>query len=168
VGKPWFDDYSEEVRDEYLQLLNHFIDSGYRSLNIETQEVTFDGRKVHFLSNAVGIVEENCLTGIWGTQVDITQLKEMETALSRSESRTRSLLDAIPDLIFELRRDGTILQFMPSGINEPLFPPEQFLNKTIAEVLPGLADQTAFAIERALESGLVNAFEIRCWLSCVM
>jgi PAS domain S-box-containing protein len=107
----------------------------------------------------VGILTDHHLTGIWGTQVDITELKRMETALIRTETRTRSLLNAIPDMIFELRRDGTILQFMPSGIHEPLFPAEQFINKTIAEVLPHVADQTAFAIERAIESGLVNAFE---------
>jgi PAS domain-containing protein len=114
---------------------------------------------VTFLSNAVGILENDCLIGIWGTQVDITQSKQMEIALARTETRTRGLLSAIPDMIFELRRDGTILQFIPSGINEPLFPPQQFLNKTMAEVLPTIADQTSFAIERSLESGLVNAFE---------
>jgi signal transduction histidine kinase len=136
-----------------------FIESSYQTRNLETQEVTLDGRMVTFLSNAVGILEGNYLTGIWGTQVDITQLKRMEMALSRTETRTRGLLNAIPDLIFELNRDGRILQFMPSGINEPMFPPEEFLHKTVAEVLPHVADQTAFAIERALESGLVNAFE---------
>ena len=159
VGKLWFDSDSEQSRNEYLQMMRHFIESSYQNRNFETQEVTIDGRMVTFLSNAVGILEDSYLTGIWGTQVDITRLKRMELALSRSETRTRGLLNAIPDLIFELNREGRILQFMPSGINEPLFPPEQFLNKTIAEVLPHVADQTAFAIERALESGFVNAFE---------
>ena len=159
VGKLWFDTDAEQGRNEYVQSVLQFIEAGYRTRNLETQEITFDGRSVSFLSSTVGILENDHLIGIWGTQVDITQLKKMELALSRTETRTRGLLNAIPDMIFELRRDGTILQFMPSGINEPLFPAEQFLNKSIAEVLPALADQTAFAIERALESGLVNAFE---------
>ncbi len=159
VGQPWFDGSNEPVTNEYIRIVTRFIDSGYEARNFETTEVTMQGRTVHFLSNAVGIVEDDVLTGIWGTQVDITRLKRMETALSRSERRTRGLLNAIPDLIFELDRDGRFLQFMPSGINEPIVPAEQFLNKTVAEVLPAIADQTAFAIERALESGLVNAFE---------
>lgn len=159
VGKRWFDTDSEQITNEHLQSMLRFIGSGYQIRNYETQEATLDGRTVHFLSSAVGILDENSLTGIWGTQVDITHSKKMEMALSRTETRTRGLLNAIPDMIFELSRDGTILQFMPSGMNEPLFPPEQFLNKTIAEVLPSVAEQTAFAIERALESGLVNAFE---------
>lgn len=159
VGKPWFAMENEDPQEQYIRVVKHFVESGYQARNFETREVTSDGRTVHFLSNAVGIVEGDQLTGIWGTQVDITASKRMESALSRAEVRTRGLLNAIPDMIFELSRTGRILQFMPSGINEPLFPPEQFLNKTIAEVLPDLADQTAFAIERALESGLVNAFE---------
>lgn len=159
VGKPWFEMESQPTKNEHYQIVQHFVESGYQARNYETQEIVSDGRMVYFLSSAVGIRDENYLTGIWGTQVDITQSKMMEMALSRTETRTRGLLNAIPDMIFELHRDGTILQFMPSGVNEPLFPPEQFLNKSISDVLPGLAQQTSFAIERALESGLVNAFE---------
>lgn len=159
VGQLWFESSTQQVRDEYIQMVKQFIESGYQARNVERREVTADGRTVYFLSNAAGIVDDHQLTGIWGTQVEITQLKRMEAALSRSESRTRGLLNAIPDMIFELNRDGRILQFIPSGINEPLFPPEEFLNKTVTEVLPEIADQTAFAIDRALESGLVNAFE---------
>jgi signal transduction histidine kinase len=62
-------------------------------------------------------------------------------------------------MIFEIRQDGTILQFISSELNKPLLPPDQFLGKTIREILPAVADQTHFAIERVLESGQVHAFE---------
>jgi signal transduction histidine kinase len=65
----------------------------------------------------------------------------------------------VPDMVFELKRDGTIVQFIPSPVNDPLMPPEEFLGKTIAEILPSIATQTAFAVERALASGQVSAFE---------
>jgi PAS domain S-box-containing protein len=131
----------------------------YRSGNRETREVNRLGETVYFLNNAVGVIKEDCLTGLWGTQLDITALKNAEDALRRSEARIRALLNAIPDMIFEFNRDGRILQFIPSANSTPLFPPEQFMGKTIAEVLPTLSDQTAFAIDRALESGHVNAFQ---------
>ena len=131
----------------------------YRSGNRETREVNRFGETVYFLNNAVGVIKDEYLTGLWGTQLDITALKNAEEALRHSEARTRALLNAIPDMIFEFQRDGTILQFIPSANSRPLIPPEQFIGKNIGEVLPTLADRTMFAIHRALESGHVNAFQ---------
>jgi PAS domain S-box-containing protein len=90
---------------------------------------------------------------------DTTEQSNARDALRQSEVRLRAMLEAVPDMVFEIKRDGTIVHFIPSPINEPLLPPEEFLGKTIAEVLPAIADQSIFAIERALESGQVNAFE---------
>jgi signal transduction histidine kinase len=135
------------------------VQENYRSGNRETKEVTRYGDTVYFLNNAVGVIKDGFLIGLWGTQLDITPLKKAEEALRRSEARIRALLTAIPDMIFEFSSDGTILQFIPSEINQPLFPPEQFLGRKIGELLPALADQTNFAITRALESGHVHAFQ---------
>ena len=149
-----------EVTENNFQATLKLVKEGYRSGNRETKEQTRDGRIVYFLNNAVGVIEDDCLVGLWGTQLDITALKTTEEALLLSEARTRALLDAIPDMIFEFKRDGTILQFISSATNRPLLPPEQFLGKNIREVLPGsVANQTTFAIERVLDSGHVHAFE---------
>ncbi len=90
---------------------------------------------------------------------DITSQKLAQDALFRSEARMRAMLEAIPDMIFELRRDGTILHYIPSASMRPLLPPEEFIGKPVAELIPSIADQTAFATERSLESGQVQAFE---------
>jgi PAS domain S-box-containing protein len=151
--------YGEVPNEINYQSTLKVIKDGYRSANRETLEMTRTGEVAYFLNNTVGIINHDHLVGLWGTQLDITALKKAENALRRSEARIRALLNAIPDMIFEMNRDGTILQFIPSGMNEPLIPPEEFINKTIVQVLPAVAEQTMFAIERALESGLVNAFE---------
>lgn len=91
--------------------------------------------------------------------LDVTRQRQAQDALLRSEIRMRAMFDAIPDMLFELKSDGTILQFVPSALFDPLIPPEEFLGKKVADVLPSVAEQTAFSIARALESGQVNAFE---------
>jgi PAS domain S-box-containing protein len=148
----------EQLNEINYQSTLKLVKDGYRSGGRETKERTRDGETAYFLNNAVGVLEDDCLVGLWGTQLDITALKNTEDALRRSEARTRALLAAIPDMIFEFKQDGTILQFISSAMN-PILPPEQFLGKTIREVLPSVADQTYFAIERVLESGHVHAFE---------
>jgi PAS domain S-box len=150
----------ESLNQINYQATLKLVKEGYRSGNRETWEITRDGMTVYFLNNSVGIIKDDHLVGLWGSQLDITTLKKTEDALRLSEARTRALLDAIPDMIFEFNRDGIILQFIASTINQPLVPPEQFLGKSIEEVLPAsVADQTMFAIERVLESGHVHAFD---------
>jgi PAS domain S-box-containing protein len=149
-----------ELSEANYQATLKLVKEGYRSGNRETKEQTRQGKTVYFLNNAIGVIENDCLVGLWGTQLDITALKNTEAALRHSEARTRALLDAIPDMIFEFKRDGTILQFISSATNRPLLPPEQFLGKRIIDVLPpSVASQTMFAIERVLDSGQVHAFD---------
>ena len=147
------------IDEENYQSTLTLVRDGYRSGNRETREIRRDGTVAYFLNSAVGVFKDDMLVGLWGTQLDITAEKKAEDALRQSEARTNALLNAVPDMIFELRRDGTILHFIPSVGNQPLMPPEQFIGRTVGEVLPVLADQTAFAVNRALESGQLHAFE---------
>lgn len=159
IGTRILDLYGGTANQFNFQSTLQLVKAGYRGTDRETQEMTIDGRSVNFLNTAIGVIEDGQLTGVWGTQLDITPLKQAQEALQRSEARLRALLDAVPDMIFELKRDGTILQFIPSTVSEPIVPPEEFIGKTIAQVFPSLAEQTTFAIHRTLESGHVSAFE---------
>jgi PAS domain S-box-containing protein len=86
--------------------------------------------------------------------------RQSEDALRQSESRTRALLEAIPDMIFEMDSAGRILHFVPSSTIRPLVPPDDFLGKHISAIMPAsVADQTLFNIERALESGMLQVFD---------
>ena len=88
--------------------------------------------------------------------------RQSEEALRQSESRTRALLEAIPDMIFEMDRDGTILHFVPSSTMNPVLPPEEFLDKNISQIMPpAVTQQTIFNIERALDSGMLQVFEYK-------
>lgn len=54
----------------------------------------------------------------------------------RGGGENRVVLEAFPDMIFRLDRDGYYLDFRPSKEFEPFAPPAEFLGKRVTEVLP--------------------------------
>lgn len=90
--------------------------------------------------------------------------RQSEEALRQSESRTRALLEAIPDMIFEMDREGIILNFVPSSTMHPLMPPDQFLGRNISQVMPpDVTQKTMLYIERTLETGMLQVFEYKLY-----
>jgi two-component system, NtrC family, sensor kinase len=89
-----------------------------------------------------------------GTDTDLTALK-------RSEERLSALLQAIPDLIFRQRTDGTILDFSCSTAEETLLRPEHFVGRNIRDIpIPRhVADLTLVHIESVTREGLVAIYD---------
>ncbi len=91
---------------------------------------------------------------------DVTAQKMAQEALLQSEARTSALLNAIPDMIFEFSYDGVFLNFVPAKDIQPAISPKQFLGKNLKDLFPPeIAAQTLFALERAMETGQLHAFE---------
>jgi len=105
------------------------------------------------------LFDVNGQPGILSMFYDVTEQYEARDALRRSETRLRVMLESVPDMIFELKRDGYIVQFIPSSDGDLGLSSEEFVGKNIGDALPRVADQARFVIERALDSGQVNAFE---------
>jgi len=105
----------------------------------------------------VKLGDMDCLLSIL---YDITEQKEARDAAQKSEARMLALLNAVPDMIFEFSKDGVLLDFIPSTDFSPHMAPEQFLGKNIEVLFPAsVVGQTMFALERALDSGQLHAFE---------
>jgi len=105
----------------------------------------------------IQIGEENCILSMF---YDISVQKQAVQALRQSEARTRALLEAFPDMVMELSLDGMIINMIPPKGMEVSMPVENFVGKNIHEIFPqSTATQTLFAIERAVETHHMNAFE---------
>lgn len=107
------------------------------------------------------LIDEGGAPAILSMFYDITEQNKVQEALVQSEARVRALLEATPDMIFELTRSGRIVQFIPSAENDLFLQRDELIGKTLAQIFPSIADQAGFAIGRALASGQVNAFEYR-------
>jgi PAS domain S-box-containing protein len=76
-----------------------------------------------------------------------------ERSLSASESRTRAILRAFPDLIFVLNRDGVFIESHCASHTDLLMPPEEFTGRAMEDVLPPeMARLFRAAFERAAET----------------
>jgi diguanylate cyclase (GGDEF)-like protein/PAS domain S-box-containing protein len=92
---------------------------------------------------------------------DITDRRQAEEALQQSERQTRALLDAIPDLMFRLNREGTYLDFRAERHSDLLIPPETIIGTNIYDVpmLRKVIEQIMTAIGQALETGQIQGIE---------
>jgi signal transduction histidine kinase len=113
-----------------------------------------DGRTLVAIENLVGRFDsEGNLMQLQGYLADISELKQTELALRKSDAENRALLSAIPDLMFRLDQSGTILHFPSSHEDDPIFPPTGFVGQHISNLLPSdLAELTMSHAELALRT----------------
>jgi len=100
------------------------------------------------------------LQALEGFVVDITERRRADEALRSSEARNRALINAMPDMMFRISREGVLLEFIPSKDPEPVLPEGKFLGKNIKSLLPAdVARQALHHVRQALDSGDKQVFE---------
>jgi PAS domain S-box-containing protein len=84
---------------------------------------------------------------------EITDRKRVEEALRESEIKNRSLIAAIPDLMFRLNSEGVFLDYFPAKDEKNPRPSSDFIGKTIEEVFTmDLAYWTNHYLKKTLEN----------------
>jgi diguanylate cyclase (GGDEF)-like protein/PAS domain S-box-containing protein len=96
---------------------------------------------------------------VWSFR-DVTERRWAEDALEKSEATNRALLNALPDMMFRINREGVYLDFIPAKGMVPFVPPMQFLGKEVREVLPPeVAEPIMHYVHQALGTGETQIFE---------
>ncbi|MEH2402452.1 MAG: PAS domain S-box protein [Nostoc sp.] len=97
---------------------------------------------------------------LWnGLVMDITDRKLAEEKLLDSEARYKAILDAIPDLMFRISRDGEYLDLKSEGANLTLTR-EEIVGKHVQELLPSdVATISLEAIAKTLDTGTLQICE---------
>lgn len=91
---------------------------------------------------------------------DIHERQQAENALMKSEAENRAIIDAVPDLMFRLKRDGTLLDCHTKTASSLYAPKEKLIGEKISSILPpGLVEKSMEVIEKAFETGQVEQFE---------
>ncbi|WP_254564519.1 PAS domain S-box protein [Oscillatoria sp. HE19RPO] len=115
----------------------------------------------HYLTSKVPLKNpDGSIYAICGISTDITELKQTEKALCLSEERIQALLNAIPDLMFRQRVDGTYLDVQSQ---EPIFsrPPKELIGRNLRELpIPESIKTNLFErFQRAVQTGTLQTYE---------
>jgi len=91
---------------------------------------------------------------------DMSAQKRTMQALQQSEARVRALLEAIPDMIMEISKEGVIINVVPpKGMEEPM-PANRFIGRHVSQVFSkSVVSQTLLAIENSLLTNHIIMFE---------
>jgi PAS domain S-box-containing protein len=97
---------------------------------------------------------------IVGVAEDITDAKRMHDELLRNENKLRAFLSVVPDLVFRLRKDGSILEFFAPKDQSLLLPEANLIGKNIKHLLPPhLATEAMQHMAATLKSSQVQTFQ---------
>jgi signal transduction histidine kinase len=181
AGEVWSSEQPLVIQDygNWAKSVKELVDEGFcavmgQPLKVEDKvigvlAVSYIGKEQTFTQEQVNLMEQ--FASLASLAIDNARLHEkaqkeildrglIAVELRASEARTRAILASIPDMIFEISRDGTFLDFMASSEIKPVMPASQFIGKNIKQLFPQvIAEQTFFALERALTTGQMHAFE---------
>jgi len=116
-----------------------------------------DRKKVLEIQSSLISVNDNKM--IQGLARDITEQMRTQEKLIESEELGRAILDATPDIVFQIRSDGTFIGYKASA-DQLFLPPEEFLGKNLHDVLPGdLADLTLSHVKNVNQTKNLEIFE---------
>jgi PAS domain S-box-containing protein len=76
----------EILEDDWIALLTKFVQSQYKLINYQTDEICHDGTRVFFIHNLIGVIQSRKLAGLWSSRRNITDLKKAEESLNYKNS----------------------------------------------------------------------------------
>jgi len=152
--------------NENDEIIKAAIEKG-ETWDVEYRVMHSDGsvRWVHEKGRGVSDDKGN-VAYIDGLILDITERKQTQEALKKSELRSRALVGAIPDLLFRFSNNGVYLDVVVKDEKllhvkaRQLYHQQSLVGKNISEVLPAsMADSIMDGIKQALGNGEITIIE---------
>lgn len=124
-------EYRRETIQLFQQQLEHYID---QQLPFAPNEVRIRCRDGSYKYIEISLVSTGDIHIV--TFVDVTERTLSALELSNQKKYIESILTSIPDLVFVIDAQGTLLDVNSGKEQELYLKPEDFLNKNVMDVLP--------------------------------
>lgn len=159
IGQTDADIFEPASAERIKQRDRRVMDAGL--VQTDEEELTAAGvTRTYLVTKAPYRDNAGRVAGVIGISRDITQRKQAERELRASEERLRSLVAAVPDMIFRLDAAGVFTDCKVEPSTELIAPPEFFLGKHYREVMPPtISEQIKQAIAVGRTSGQLQSFE---------
>ena len=107
-----------------------------------------------------GEAEKEMLEFVSGQIGFAIEHKRAEDELMASEAKNRSILDAVPDMMFSIGRDGVFKSYDAPGDAPLAMPPDAFIDKHVTEVFPPeFATQLEASIAQVFQTDEIQLME---------
>ncbi len=157
----------EAMREEVIAGVENWITNGVAIPSAELDLKRKDGNLVSVYSNHVLLKNTLGEPEMYCIDIDLTELKNTRRELRESEEQVReselyhrSLLQAIPDIIFVMDRNGVFQDVKTSDYSDLQMAPGQFLGRSITGLFPPAhAEKQMDAIRACFDHKKVSQFE---------
>jgi diguanylate cyclase (GGDEF)-like protein/PAS domain S-box-containing protein len=142
LGKTDYDFISREQADFFRQKDREAMEAG--EIRINEEEIVFaaDGRRALLETRKIAVYSGNEFMGVMGIGRDITESRRAEREIIESSQFIQSILNALPDLLFEIDIEGTYINVWTNDMELLAAQKDLLLGRKIGEIL----DETNAAI----------------------
>ncbi len=106
------------------------------------------------------------IVGFTGVDRDISEQKNTEIALRKSELDLRTLFNAMTDIVFEMDYDGKYINIAPTSPDLMYKPADNSVGKTLHEVFPkSVADEFLTFIRKCIDTNKTQKIEYPLWVN---
>jgi len=161
LSKTDFDYFTREHAEQAYKDEQEIIKTG-KPIEGKVEKETHPDRRITWVSTTKipRYDEKRNIIGTLGISRDVTLQKKTEEQLKESEARNQAILSALPDLLFQIKKDGTFISYYAGNENALYAKPDESTNKNIKEVLPeDLASRSIKSIKEAIKTGKIVSFE---------
>ncbi|WP_225409659.1 PAS domain S-box protein [Stigmatella hybrida] len=147
--------HPDDLREAERRMAEHLV-GNTPMYEFEHRMRHSDGREIWVLSRgkAVAHNSEGQPLRVVGTNSNITSRKQ-------AEERLRAFIRAIPDMIFRMKADGTLMDFKPATNVSAALPPAEFIGRKVYELpeLKNIFEPTRAAIAQLLQGSPLEIYD---------
>ena len=155
-----------EMRQGVIDAIQNWLINGQLIPADELNLIRKDGSRVTVYSSHLMLINTEGEQELYCLDIDLSEQKQTEENLRQAVAINQALIDAIPDLILRVSRDGFYVDAIASDEIKFAVSPAQMLGKSILDVLaPEIAQQRLYYIEKAFQTGEIQLHEYQILLN---